>query len=136
MGSRSPKSNQHFSPSQRYICVSLAKICPFNKETECGQEATPTPPPQPTGSALKTICPPPPHMVGRQNEDKSNKRTKSIKISSLFPKRGNRNAKRTEKHKNKMIQGKTQNKSPRRINNKATKSKTNTWTTALERSVE
>ena len=38
---------------------------------------------------------------------KSNKRTKSTKISSLFPKRGNRNAKSTEKHNNKMTQGKT-----------------------------
>ena len=57
MGSRSPKSNQHFPPSQWYICVSLAKICLFNKETECGQEATPPPPP---GSALNTICSPPP----------------------------------------------------------------------------
>ena len=54
-------------------------------------------------------------------------------MSYLFPKRGNRNA---EKHKNKITQGKTQNKSPRRINQKATKSKTNTGTTALERSVE
>ena len=35
-----------------------------------------------------------------------------------------------------MIQGKTYNKSPRRINHKATNSKTNTGTTALERSVE
>ena len=35
------------------------------------------------------------------NKHKSNKRTKSTKISSLFPKRGNRNTKRTEKHKNK-----------------------------------
>ena len=42
-----------------------------------------------------------------QNKHKSNKRTKSTKISSLFPKRGNRNAKRTEKHKNKMTQGNT-----------------------------
>ena len=57
MGSRSPKSNQHFSPSQWYICVSLAKICPFNKEIECRQVATPTP----TGSLLKSICPHPPH---------------------------------------------------------------------------
>ena len=32
----------------------------------------------------------------------SNKRTRNIKISSLYPKRGNRNAKRIEKHKNKM----------------------------------
>ena len=61
---------------------------------------------------------------------------KSTKISSLFPKRGNRNTKRTEKHKNKMTQGTTYNKSPRRINHKATKNKTNTGTTPLERSVE
>ena len=79
------------------------------------------------------------------NKHKPNKRTKSTKISSLFPKRGNRNTKRTEKknkqtkkqqHKNKMTHGKTYNKSPRRINHKATKSKTNTGNTALERSVE
>ena len=67
---------------------------------------------------------------------KPNKPTKSTKISSLFPKRGNRNTKRTEKHKNKMTHGKTFNKSPRRINHKATRIKTNTVTTALERSVE
>ena len=54
MRSRSSKSNQYFSPSQLYICVSLAKICPFNKETECTQVARP----MQTGSALKTICPP------------------------------------------------------------------------------
>ena len=66
------------------------------------------------------------------NKHKSNKRTKSTKISSLFPKRGNRNTKRTEKHKNKITHGKTYNKSPRRINHKATKRKTNTGTTALE----
>ena len=69
------------------------------------------------------------------NKHKPNKRTKSTKISSLFPKRGNRNTKRTEKHKNKMTHGTTYNKSPRRINHKASKSKTNTGTTALERSV-
>ena len=44
------------------------------------------------------------------NKLKSNKRTKSTKISSLFPKRGNRNTKRTKKHKNKMTHGKTYNK--------------------------
>ena len=70
------------------------------------------------------------------NKHKSNKHTKSTKISSLFPKQGNRNTKRTEKHKNKMTYSKTYNKSPRRINHKATKSKTNTGTTALEQSVE
>ena len=52
------------------------------------------------------------------NKHKPNKRTKSTKISSLFPKRGNRNTKRNEKHKNKMTHGKTYNKSPRRINQK------------------
>ena len=70
------------------------------------------------------------------NKHKSIKHTKSTKISSLFPKPCNRNAKRTAKHKNKMAQGKTYNKSPRRINHKAPKSKTNTWTTALEWTVE
>ena len=55
------------------------------------------------------------------NKHKPNKRTKSTKISSLFPKRDNRNTKSTEKHKNKMTHGKTYNKSPRRINHKATK---------------
>ena len=63
------------------------------------------------------------------NKHKPNKRTKSTKISSLFPKRGNRNTKMNEKHKNKITHGKTYNKSPRRINHKATKSKTNTGTT-------
>ena len=70
------------------------------------------------------------------NKHKPNKRTKSTMISSLFPERGNRNTKRTEKHKNKMTHGKTYNKSPCRINHKATKSKTNSGTTTLERSVE
>ena len=37
----------------------------------------------------------------------------------------------TEKHKNKVTHGKTYNKSPRRINHKATKSKTNTGTIKL-----
>ena len=70
------------------------------------------------------------------NKHKPNKRTKITKISSLFPKRGNRKTKRIEKHKKKMTHVKTYNKSPLRINHKATKSKTNTGTTALERSVE
>ena len=47
----------------------------------------------------------------------------STKISFLFPKLGNHNAKRTEQHKNKITQGKTENKSPHRINHKATKNK-------------
>ena len=71
-----------------------------------------------------------------KHQRKTNKCTKSTKISSLFPKRGNCSTKGTGKHKNKITQGKTSNKSPRRINHKATKSKTNTGTTAIERSVE
>ena len=59
------------------------------------------------------------------NKQKPNKCTKSTKIRYLFPKRGNCNTKRTEKRKNKMTHGKTYNKSPRRINHKATQSKTN-----------
>ena len=41
------------------------------------------------------------------NKRKSNKCTNSTKISSLFPKRGNSNAKGTETHKNKISQCKT-----------------------------
>ena len=43
----------------------------------------------------------------KPNKRKSNKRTKSTKICSPFPKRGNHNAKRTEKYNNKITQGKT-----------------------------
>ena len=86
---------------------------------------------------LQTAAPPRPQEEEENpNKHKPNKRTKSTKISSLFPKRGNRNTKRTEKHKNKMTHGKTYNNSLCRINHKATKSKTNTGTTALERSAE
>ena len=42
----------------------------------------------------------------KPNKRISKKRTKSTTIISLFPKRGNRNAKRTEKYKNKITQGK------------------------------
>ena len=66
------------------------------------------------------------------NKHKSIKHTKSTKISSLFPKRGNHNAKKTEKHK--MAQGKAYNELPRRINHKAPKSKTNTGTTNGQKS--
>ena len=38
---------------------------------------------------------------------KKKKRTQSTEISSLFPKRGNRNAKKTKTHKNKITLGKT-----------------------------
>ena len=57
----------------------------------------------------------------KTNKHKSNKSMKSTKISSLFPKWCNHNAKRTEKHKNKITQGKTKNKLPCRMNHKATK---------------
>ena len=53
-----------------------------------------------------------PALPRRQEEEETNK-TQQTRIEqtyekhSLFPKRGNRNAKRTEKHKNKVTQGKT-----------------------------
>ena len=37
----------------------------------------------------------------KTKQAQTEQRTKSTKISSLFPKRGHRHAKRTEKHKNK-----------------------------------
>ena len=40
----------------------------------------------------------------KPNKRKSNKRTKNTKISSLFPKRDNRTATRTEKNENKITQ--------------------------------
>ena len=48
-----------------------------------------------------------PEYKGPVSQRKSNKRTKSLKISSLFFKRGNRNAQRTEKHKKKITPGET-----------------------------
>ena len=54
-----------------------------------------------------------PRHQEEEETDKSKqsiKHTKSTKISSLFSKRGNRNVKRTEKHENKMAQGKTYKK--------------------------
>ena len=70
------------------------------------------------------------------NKHKPNKRTKSTKISSLSsPSEVIAILKGLKKHKNKMTHGKTYNKSPCRINHRATKSKTNTGTTALERSL-
>ena len=47
------------------------------------------------------------HKTKQAQVEQTNKRTKNTKISSLFPKRGNRNAKWTEKHKNEITQGKT-----------------------------
>ena len=44
--------------------------------------------------------------IENKNKRKSNRRTKSTNISFLFPKRGNRNAKRIKKYKNKITKGK------------------------------
>ena len=60
--SRSPKPNQLFVMSQCYIHANLVKIHPPVHEISCKQESvtlTPTLTPKPTGSAPKTICPPP-----------------------------------------------------------------------------
>ena len=62
--SRSPKLNQLFIMSQCYIHANLVRIHPPVHEISCKQESvtltpTPTLTPKPTGSAPKTICPPP-----------------------------------------------------------------------------
>ena len=58
------------------------------------------------------------------------------KTSSLFPKQGDQNAKRTEEtqHIDKE-QGKTKHEAPRSVNYRATQNKNNIGTIALERSV-
>ena len=67
IGPRSPKSNQLVPPSQQCICASLVKIRPLVQKIMCGNEATRTPTQTPTGSAPKTICPPPPFRLGGHN---------------------------------------------------------------------
>ena len=62
IGSRSPKSNHLVPPSQKCIYASLVKIHPSVQKITCGNEATRTQ--TPTGSAPKTICPPPPFGWG------------------------------------------------------------------------
>ena len=57
IGLRSPKSNQLVPPSHQCICASLVKIHPSVQKIMHGNEATRTQ--TPTGSAPKTICPPP-----------------------------------------------------------------------------
>ena len=60
----------------------------------------------------------------KPNKRKSNKRTKSTKISPLFPKQGIHNAKRAEKHKNKITQSKTKKKKNNKKKNKKKNNKT------------
>ena len=64
--SRIPKPNQLFIVSQCYIHANLVKIHPQVHEISCKQESVtltlkpmPTPTQTPSGSAPKTICPPP-----------------------------------------------------------------------------
>ena len=84
-----------------------------------------------SGSVTITNRSPPQTPRGRETEKSKQAQIKqTYEKHFFFLKRVNRNAKRTEKHKNKMTQG--INKSSPRINHKATKSKTNTGTTALE----
>ena len=61
MRSRSPKFNQLFPPSQPCIYASLVKIHLLVQNISRRKEATQTRKPTrtPTGSAPKTICPPP-----------------------------------------------------------------------------
>ena len=66
----------------------------------------------------------------------TNKCTIRTKTSSLFPKQGVQNAKRTEKHTdNERGNNKKKHETPRSVNYRATQNKNNIRTTALERSV-
>ena len=87
----SHKKINHFSPAirARFFKFCTKKI--REKSRECHNHK-PQPFPDPKRKRKATNL----------NKHKPNKRTKSTKISCLFPKRGNRNTKRTEKHKNKM----------------------------------
>ena len=60
-----------------------------------------------------------------------NKCTISTKTSSLFPKQGDQNAKRTDRQRAEQ----DQREAPRSVNYRATQNKNNIGTTALERSV-
>ena len=64
----------------------------------------------------------------------TNKCTTSTKASSLFPKQGDQNAKRTEKHIDKE-EGKTKHEAPRSVNYRATQNKNNIGTATLEWSI-
>ena len=95
-----PSENKHghhvenvFGPSSRRKCRGKEKV--REKSRECHNHKLQ---PFPDTKRKKNSKP---------NKRKSKRRTKSTKISSLFPKRGNRSAKRAEKHKNKITQGKT-----------------------------
>ena len=58
--SRWPKANQLFIMSQCYIHANLLKFHPLVHEISCKPESVmPTLTPTPTGSAPRTICPPP-----------------------------------------------------------------------------
>ena len=79
-----------------YINLYLHKFCSLQKKIREKSRECHNHKPQPFPDPKRKREPTNP------NKHKSNKRTKSTKISSLFPKRGNRNSKRTEKHKKKI----------------------------------
>ena len=90
------RQQHYFSVQHPSICPSRYLLLKGKRKVQGVQQHKP-PPVQTQGERKQT----------KSNKGESNKRTKSTKISSLFPKRGNRNAKRTEKHKNKITPGKT-----------------------------
>ena len=127
-----------YLPLLYYALISFL-LCKNGKRKVQGvpqsQTAAPSPPPRPPPpTPTKT-----PRRRGNRQIQTSTNRTNVRKAQrSALPKRGNRNTKRTEKHKKrtKWNTERHNNKLPHRINHKATKSKTNTGTTAPERPVE
>ena len=73
-------------------------------------------------------------QIKQTNAREAHTYTSSLSLSFSLPKRGDPNAKRTEKHKDK-VQGKTQYKTTRSKNHKASQSKNNNRANALEQSV-
>ena len=127
-----PRMPTRLSPFSKGICQPAQRISrhPAAKKGE-----------KSPGSATITNRSPSQTPRGRGNRQiqTSTNRTnvrKALRLALSSPSEVIAILKGLKKHKNKITHGTTYNKSPRRINHKATKSKTNTGTTPLERSVE
>ena len=95
-----------FIPKFYYVGERQIQILHTRLWTECRKKGLEKSP----GSVTITNCSPSQTPRGKGNDKSKQAQIEQTyekpKISSLFPKRGNRNAKRTEKHKDKMTQGK------------------------------
>ena len=102
---------------ENIICMKKKKV--REKSRECHNHK-----PQPFPDTKRKRKPKIPKSTNRTNIRKALRLALSSPIEVIAILKG------LKKHKNKMTHGKTYNKSPRRINHKATKSKSNTGTTS------